>query len=173
MIIFDLDQTLVDTRPVENLRQARKWSAVMQRVPNLPVFEGISPLIAELHAAGETMAIVTKSPDMVAKAFVAQHGWPIEIIIGYHQVSYRKPHPEGLLRALERAGATAADSFHIGDRPEDTLASDAAGMRALGAAWGIEDATDLHSSNPEEVFDTVSGLHEFLTSIRQITPRRA
>jgi FMN phosphatase YigB (HAD superfamily) len=30
MIIFDFDQTLVDTQPVEDLRAARKWAAAQR-----------------------------------------------------------------------------------------------------------------------------------------------
>lgn len=117
------------------------------------------------------MAIVTKSPDMVARAFVRQNGWPIDIIVGYHQVRRRKPDPEGLLLALEQAGAGPAGSFHVGDRSEDTEASRAAGMLALGAAWGINDDAELRSSNPDEVFATVADLRGFLLRELRRTPR--
>ena len=83
MVIFDFDQTLVDTRPVEALRAARKWGEVMARVPELKVYPGITVLLQELHDRGQKLAIVTKSPDMVAKKFIAQHKWPINIVIGY------------------------------------------------------------------------------------------
>ena len=162
MIIFDLDQTLVDTSPVEALRQARKWGEVMRRVPDLPVFDGITPLLGELHAAGERMAIVTKSPDMVAKAFTERHRWPIDIIVGYHDVRRRKPDPEGLLLALERAAASASGSFHVGDRAEDTVASRAAGVAALGVTWGLTDDADLRASSPDRIFGTVADLRTFL-----------
>lgn len=106
MIIFDFDQTLVDTSSVEDLRAARNWKAVMAQASKLPVYEGINELIQELHEAGQKIAIVTKSPDMVPKAFIKAHGWPIDIVVGYHQVKNRKPHPEGLLLAMSKAGAS-------------------------------------------------------------------
>jgi putative hydrolase of the HAD superfamily len=41
-----------------------------------------------------------------------------------------KPHPRGLQVALERLGASAADSLYVGDRPEvDAVAAAAAGVR--------------------------------------------
>src|SRR4051812_47020651 len=103
MIIFDFDQTLVDTSSVEHLRAARNWRAVMATASKLPVYEGVHELLKELHEAGETTAIVTKSPDMIARAFIREHKWPIEIVIGYHDVRARKPDPEGLLLAMKKA----------------------------------------------------------------------
>lgn len=166
MVIFDFDQTLVDTSPVENLRANRDWRGVMSRASSLQVYDGMTSLLRDLRAAGETVAIVTKSPDMVAKAFIREHDWPIEIVVGFHQVRRRKPDPEGLLLALRQAGASAADSCHVGDRPEDTEAARAAGMLAIGAAWGLDDAAALHASGPDHLFETVADLRTFLSSRR-------
>jgi HAD superfamily hydrolase (TIGR01549 family) len=123
MIIFDFDQTLVDTSSVEHLRAARNWKAVMAQASKLPVYDGINELIQELYKAGQTIAIVTKSPDMVPKAFIKAHGWPIKIVVGYHHVKNRKPHPEGLLLAMSKAGALPDKTYHVGDQPQDTEAS--------------------------------------------------
>jgi beta-phosphoglucomutase-like phosphatase (HAD superfamily) len=100
MIIFDFDQTLVDTRPVESLRAARRWREVMAAAPRLVVYDGINELLKSMHKLGQTLAIVTKSPDMVPKAFIRQHKWPIDIIVGYHQVTNRKPDHEGFLLVM-------------------------------------------------------------------------
>ena len=97
MVIFDFDLTLVDTRPVETLRAAKRWRSVMAQASTLVVYDGIHELIWELDAYDETLAIVTKSPDMVPRYFVKQHKWPIDIVLGYHQVKKRKPDPEALL----------------------------------------------------------------------------
>ena len=162
MIIFDFDQTLVDTQPVEHLRAARNWKAVMARARELKVYDGVHDLLQDLHAQGHSLAIVTKSPDMVAKAFIREHSWPIEIVVGYHQVRNRKPHPEGLLLAMKQAGARPGETFHIGDQSQDTEASRAAGVVAIGSAWGVADVSELAASKPDELFRTVADLAEFL-----------
>ena len=69
---------------------------------------------------------------MVPKAFNRQHRWPIDIVVGYHQVRNQKPHPDGLLLAMSQARGSPDGTVHIGDRPEDTEASRAAGVAALG-----------------------------------------
>jgi len=162
MIIFDFDQTLVDTSPVEALRAARRWKDVMAQAPKLRVYDGVTELLAALHAEGQKLAIVTKSPDMVPKAFIKQHKWPIDIVVGYHQVKKRKPDPEGLLLAMKQGGASADETFHVGDQPEDTEASRGAGVVAIGSAWGIADAALLKASKPDHLFDTVAKLKRFL-----------
>ncbi|MBA7582671.1 Phosphoglycolate phosphatase [subsurface metagenome] len=164
MIIFDFDQTLVDTSSVEHLRAARNWKAVMAQASKLPVYDGINELIQELYKAGQTIAIVTKSPDMVPKAFIKAHGWPIKIVVGYHHVKNRKPHPEGLLLAMSKAGALPDKTYHVGDQPQDTEASRGANVIAVGSAWGCTDTAELEASKPDVLFLSVDELRKYFHS---------
>jgi phosphoglycolate phosphatase-like HAD superfamily hydrolase len=88
--------------------------------------------------------------------------WQVDIVVGYHHVTRRKPDPEGLLLAMSQAGADPGATFHVGDQPEDTEASRAAGMVALGAAWGIQDAAALEASKPDSIFKSVEQCKSFL-----------
>ncbi len=99
---------------------------------------------------------------MVPKAFIRAHKWPIDIVVGYHHVKKRKPDPEGLILAMSQAGADPRSTFHVGDQPEDTEASRAAGVMALGAAWGIQDAAALEASKPDCIFKSVEQFKSFL-----------
>lgn len=162
MIIFDFDLTLVDTSPVEHLRQQRRWNQVMAAAPKLQVYDGVHDLIQALHAAGRPMAILTKSPNMVPDHFVKLHGWPIPTVLGYHQVTNHKPHPEGLFKAMSLAGVDPKDVAHVGDRAEDTAAARAAGVLSIGAAWGLKDAGELEASKPDQLFRSVAELRSFL-----------
>lgn len=134
----------------------------MAQASKLPVYEGITKLLKELHESGHTLAIVTKSPDMVPKAFIKAHSWPIDIVVGYHHVKNRKPHPEGLLLAMSKAGAKPEDTYHVGDQPQDTEASRGAEVVALGSAWGVKDASELIDSKPDAIFRSVDELRGYL-----------
>ena len=164
MVIFDFDLTLVDTGPVEMLRQRRQWRDVMAAASRLQVYDGVHHVISALHALGRPMAILTKSPSMVPEHFVKLHRWPIPTILGYHQVTQRKPHPEGILLAMSRAGVAPEDVVHVGDRADDTVAAKAAGVTAVGAAWGLADSSELAASNPDHLFRTVGELAAFLNA---------
>ena len=137
----------------------------MARVPELEVYEGVHELLSDLHARQQTLAIVTKSPNMVPRAFVQHYDWPIDIVLGFHQVSRRKPDPEGLLKAMRHAGADPKDSFHVGDQPEDTEAARAANVMAIGAGWGLDETDPLDSSRPDHLFLSVGDLRKFFRSI--------
>ena len=162
MIIFDFDQTLVDTSSLAALRKERKWSEVNRRMEHLKPYHGVSELVGELRLCEQRLAIVTTSPSMVAEAFVKRNDWPIETVVGYHQMSRRKPDPQGLQIALDRCKADASTSFHVGDGPEDTEASRRGGLVAIGAGWGCEDVGLLEESAPDYLFMSVDELRLFL-----------
>jgi len=135
----------------------------MARVPELKVYPGITTLLGELHDRSQKLAIVTKSPDMIAKKFIERHKWPINIVVGYHQVRNKiKPDPAGLIIAMKQAGETPATTFHVGDQSEDTVASRAAKVMALGAGWGLTDIENLKASEPDHLFMSVADLRAFL-----------
>ncbi len=164
MIIFDFDLTLVDTKPVETLRAARAWKSVMAQAAALEVYDGVHELLFDLHARGQTLAIVTKSPNMLPRDFVRRYRWPIRIVIGYHQTRKQKPDPEALLLAMRQASASREATFHVGDQPEDTEASRRAGVKALGAGWGAADIGPLRASRPDHLFLTVQECRKFLSA---------
>ena len=163
MVIFDFDLTLVDTKPVEALRAAKRWWAVKARIGDLRVYDGVHDLLRELHEQGQTLAIVTKSPNMIPLEFIKRYGWPIDtkLVLGHHQIGKPKPHPDGLLKAMKKANAKADNAFHVGDQPEDTQASRAANITAIGAGWGAADTQALKASKPDYFFDTVADMREF------------
>lgn len=161
MIIFDFDQTLVDTSPVEQLRARRDWRGVMDRARELKVYPGIDRLLADLHAKGHKLAIVTKSPDMVPRWFIKTYGWPVDIVVGYHDVNRRKPDPEGLLLAMTRGKAKSSETYHVGDQAQDTEAARGAKVIAVGVTWGIDSDAELLASGPDVVFNTVAELDAY------------
>ena len=66
---------------------------------------------------------------------------------------------------MEKAGASPESTFHVGDQPEDTEASRAANVVAIGSGWGIGDAQALKASAPDHLFMSGSDLREFLLDI--------
>ena len=137
----------------------------MARLPTLEVYDGVDELLFDLDAGGQTLAIVTKSPNMVPGHFVRRHRWPIDTVIGYHDVSRRKPDPEALVLAMRKAGAETNETYHIGDHPEDTEASRRAGITPIGAGWGSADLELLRASNPDHLFTSIQECREFLLAV--------
>ena len=61
-IIFDLDQTLVDSRHIEHLRRSRQWSIVYQKIPAILAYDGINEVLSVTRDNGIKLAIVSSSP---------------------------------------------------------------------------------------------------------------
>ena len=163
MLIFDFDQTLVDSREAAPFRRARNWSQVRSVMRGLEPYPGITELLGDLNDLGQPLAILTSSPNMVAQDFAQRHGWPIETILGYHQMGrLQKPDPYGINLALRQHSVDASSSFHVGDREQDTLASRGAGVVAIGAGWGSEELDKLKASQPDHLFMSVDQLRLFL-----------
>lgn len=79
----------------------------------------------------------------------------------------RKPHPDGLLLALERLGVAPDESAYVGDSPEDVEMARAAGALAVGVPGGFPNGDALRASAPEMLVGTVE------EAVRQLLLRRA
>lgn len=64
-------------------------------------------------------------------------------------VTRRKPHPEGLLRALERLGVPPAEAVYVGDSPEDVEMARAAGARSVAIPGGYPNREALLASGAD------------------------
>ena len=66
-----------------------------------------------------------------------------EVLIGREDVTYPKPHPEPILKAILKLGSDKNKCWMIGDTPMDILAAKDAGIRAVGVKCGYADESTL------------------------------
>ena len=153
-IIIDFDLTRDCTQPAETQRAARRWRSVMEQAPDLKVHDGTDELIWELDACAETLAIVTKSPDMVLRFFVKRLKGPIRIVLGYHQAKRRTPDPEALTLAMRKPDVESESTFHVGDSPGSCWCSRVedlqCGVHSCGSSLSAENL-DHHCGGPGEI----------------------
>ena len=152
IVIFDLDQTLVDTSCALIDRKRRNWPVVYRKIPQMKVYDGIYNVLDYLKQNGIPYCVVTSSPETYCKKVLTHFGICPKITIAYHDVSKHKPDPEALLLVMEKSGIlNPIEVLHIGDDAKDVLASKAAGTRIVGVAWGSSDNSDLIRSYPEYI----------------------
>ncbi len=164
LIVFDFDQTLVDTSHLESLRNRQQWQAVFQEMSQVEPYTGVDELLTELAANGQTLAIVTHSPRRCAEIVAGLREWPVaeNLVIGYRDMARRKPDPSCLHIVMERSGFTPSEVVHIGDRPHDTQASRSANVISIGATWGIADPSELVASRPDHIANSIAELRDLL-----------
>ena len=128
-----------------------------------PLFDGIADVIAKLGERGWTLGVATGKSDRGLASCLAAHGIADRFVT--LQTADRhpsKPHPAMLEAALVEAGAHVADSVMIGDTTFDMDMARAAGVRAIGVAWGYHSPTELRDAGAEHVAATPAELGELL-----------
>lgn len=142
-VLFDLDQTLVDTSCLAALRRGRRWREAYASAARTRVYPGVKALWVWLRSAGYRVGVVTSSPSAYASAVLEAHGFVPDVLVAYHDTQQHKPHPAPLLLACARLGVVPTQAVYVGDMAADVEASVRCGMRSVGAGWGAEDVGAL------------------------------
>ncbi len=161
-VLFDLDQTLIDSRQAEPLRRARRWRDVYPLIPGMRPYAGISKLLAELAAAKTPLCVVTSAPSSYCSRVLAQWRWTFNATVSYHDTTRHKPYPDPIVEALRRLHVGPSEAIAVGDAPPDIGAARAAGVFAIGALWGSLDPNALLACKPDACARTVSALRTLL-----------
>tara|TARA_R100000655_G_scaffold27437_1_gene55903 strand:+ start:180 stop:839 length:660 start_codon:yes stop_codon:yes gene_type:complete len=128
-----------------------------------PLYAGIAALIDELDAEGRLLGVATGKSDRGLHACLDTHG------IKHRFVSLQtadrhpsKPHPAMLEAALGDAGVAPADAVMIGDTSFDMEMAQAAGVRAIGVAWGYHEPGELLDAGASAVAETAQQLGDLI-----------
>ena len=133
-----------------NLAESRGWSVDLfdrfrriywtKEPGTLRLYHGIGDVLDGLEQRGVLLAIVTlKSRSLDVEGIRAGVSAELEdlgvadrfpVVIGFEDVSEPKPHPEGVLRALEQLGVPPERALMVGDNLVDIQAAKAAGCWA-------------------------------------------
>jgi phosphoglycolate phosphatase len=117
------------------------------------VFPGVESLLSELHNNGHKIAIATSKPTFLAES-VVRNSCLIEFIdlIQGTDGFPAKPDPTCLLMVMEALGE--GEAIMVGDRVEDILAAQAAGIDSIGIANSFHDVQVLKSAGALHAFDS-------------------
>lgn len=112
------------------------------------VYAGISDLMERLQERGIPKAVLSNKPHdfalRYADAYLGQ--WKFKAILGYSDRFPPKPDPTAALEIAERIGIPPANFLFVGDSAVDMRTANAAGMHAVGVAWGFRGARELQDS---------------------------
>ena len=162
-LIFDLDQTLVDSRHIEHLRRSRQWSVVYRKIPTLSAYDGIDEILSITRSKGIKLAIVSSAPSSYVRRVVRHFGWSFDTMVCYHDTAQHKPHPAPLIEAANRLKIGTNDTkncWAVGDEPKDIIAAKKAGMYTVAALWGSLEKESLKRTRPDAIFDTVTSFYK-------------
>lgn len=118
-------------------------------------FAGIDETLPELRARGFRLGIVSSKIRLGVERGLNLFAMAelFDVIISADDVTNHKPHPEPLLKALDKFGAAAHEAMYVGDSIHDIAAGRAANIRTVAAAWGPFPRTDLEALQPDHLLD--------------------
>ncbi|HTK87652.1 MAG TPA: HAD family hydrolase [Nitrospiraceae bacterium] len=100
------------------------------------LYPGAIELLNGLKAEGYALGIVTgKSREAWAMTFGHSKLAPFDAVVTDNDVTHPKPHPEGLLAALQMMDVEPSHAIYIGDSVFDCQAAHAAKIRFGAALW--------------------------------------
>ena len=128
-----------------------------------PLYAGIPELLDSLEADGWLLGVATGKSDRGLGLCLACHGLDRRFVT--LQTADRhpsKPHPSMIHAALADAGAEAHLSMMIGDTSYDMRMAKAAGVIAIGVAWGYHAPDELIAAGADFVAHRPREVAEFM-----------
>ena len=119
-----------------------------------PLYDGVAELLDTLDADGWLLGVATGKSDRGLGLCLDCHGLSRRFVT--LQTADRhpsKPHPSMIEAALADAGAEASASAMSGDTSFDMAMAKAAGVAAIGVAWGYHRKEELIAAGADSVAD--------------------
>ena len=142
-----LSQLEVSQRIATNLFEGYRRIYWTKEPGLIRLYPGIQLALVELHSRGVKLGVVTqkrrafeiKGQCVGALEELAEVGIAglFSVIVGFEDVNYPKPHPDGVNLALNRLAARPHETLVVGDSAADIEAARAAGCWSCYATWGI------------------------------------
>lgn len=164
--------------PVENLTQAYRtaWHQ-MRDDPSFEdlCFEGALDFVRMLIARGDVqLGIATGKARRGVVHLMNRTGWHDHFVtIQTADDHPSKPAPDMILKAMKETGTEPHRTIMIGDTTYDMQMAKAAGVHAIGVAWGYHQREALTRAGAELVVDDFAHLARAIADLLADTPASA
>jgi HAD superfamily hydrolase (TIGR01549 family) len=140
-IIFDLDETLLDTSMLRKDRTHRRWRQLAARLDEVQPYSDdrsqlqAAELPARVKKMGFPIGVLTHSPRWYAQRLLGAFGIPYDALITGSDGYAPKPDPSSLRAIADELGIPVEDCVMVGDDTSDIGAAQNAGAVSIGVAW--------------------------------------
>ena len=133
------------------------WFPIVEAHGPELLLPGAVGMLARLREAGYRIGIVTAKGSPEAHHMIDALGITdlVDAVVGDDMVDNGKPAPDPALLGLELLGATAAETWYVGDATTDLEMALAAGMRPMGITTGASTHDVLLEAGAEVVVEDV------------------
>jgi phosphoglycolate phosphatase len=129
-----------------------RFADAIERQSEPPTYLGAERALYALRQAGVTLGIVSGKSALGLDHDLDALQWrPYFATVHCADENPSKPDPAMVLKALARTGIPAEEALVVGDTSFDMQMARAAGVRAVGVAWGYQSALQLTQAGAETV----------------------
>jgi len=139
------------------------------RLDLVALFPGAPPVLEMLTRQGLKLGILT-GKDRARTLETLEHfgvGGYFETVVASDELRQPKPHPEGILRALDQLGSSAARAAMVGDSVSDIHCAQRAGVVAIGVSWGIKPARLQAFCRPDHLVHSWGALLDLIVDMQR------
>jgi phosphoglycolate phosphatase len=119
------------------------------------LYDGIAELLDRLTQCRLPLTVLSNKPHAFtvkcAEHFLAR--WPLALVLGQREGIAHKPDPAGALEIAQHLAVKPQQCLYIGDTSVDMQTATAAGMYALGVAWGFRTREELLRHGADRVIN--------------------
>ena len=131
------------------------------------LYETVPATVEALREQGLKLGIVStkyrRRINEVLKREAVHDGF--EIVIGGDDVDYHKPHPQGLIAAMEKLECSPESVIYVGDSVVDAEVAKRAGVPLIVVLSGVTPRSHFDQYKPVAVLENVSQVPELLSQI--------
>jgi phosphoglycolate phosphatase len=130
------------------------------------LYPSVPPAIAALSERGLKLGIVSTKFRYRIEEILRRESLlhEFQVVIGGEDVEQHKPHPEGLLQAIERLQCSPASVVYVGDSVTDAELGKRAGVRFVAVLSGVTLVDDFKPYKPLHILEDLSHLPRVLSS---------
>ncbi len=129
------------------------------------LIDGVGDTLSTLHAKGYRLGVVTSgSHSRVTREMeLSALNGLIDVLICNEHIENKKPHPEGLEKALERMQSKPAESAYVGDAPEDIEMGKRGSVLTVGVRSNYPSSKRVLDASPDIYLETIIELGKHFT----------
>lgn len=157
---FSLLTGITDDEQLAAFKQEYSKEASIYMNANTFLYPETIPTLTELKKRGARIGIISTKYRHRILSYLKEH-LPddfFDIVIGGEDVTHAKPHPEGLLLAIEQLNIQPQETLYIGDSTVDAKAAQRAHIDFVGVTNGVTTMEELAAYPHQQIIESIDRL---------------
>jgi HAD superfamily hydrolase (TIGR01509 family) len=127
------------------------------------LIDGVAETILDLRARGYRLGVVTSGSKSRVSREIEQSvlNTAFEVVVCNEHIQQKKPHPEGLLLALEKLNVSTEVAAYVGDAPEDIQMGKTAQVLTIGVRSTYPSSKRLRAAAPDIYLESLTELSDY------------